>query len=175
MDLGVSSGGLPPDEVTEDIDAILAGTSKAIADFHDPSPGSMLRMGVAPCSPFSVTGELMTAAAGLARDHGLRLHTHIAETATRTTLRGTLRFPVEYLDSLDWLVGDVGQRTACTSTPPRRAAGGDRDRHRAPVLQRGLGVALPDCRPCCHCVPVGLSTDRRRTRRALSARCARRS
>src|SRR5215471_15642594 len=59
MDLGASSGGLPPDEVTEDLDAILAATSKAIADFHDPSPGSMLRMGVAPCSPFSVTGELM--------------------------------------------------------------------------------------------------------------------
>jgi cytosine/adenosine deaminase-related metal-dependent hydrolase len=109
MDLGASSGGLPPDEVTEDLDAILAATSKAIADFHDPSPGSMLRMGVAPCSPFSVTAELMTAAAGLARDHGVRLHTHIAETADEDVYCAE-QFgctPVEYLDSLGWLADDV--------------------------------------------------------------------
>src|SRR5262249_60657014 len=62
MDLGASSGGLPPDEVVEDIDSILAATEQAIASFHDPGPGSMVRMGVAPCSPFSVTGELMRAA-----------------------------------------------------------------------------------------------------------------
>jgi cytosine/adenosine deaminase-related metal-dependent hydrolase len=109
MDLGASSGGLPPDEVTEDLDEILAGTSQAISAFHDPSPGSMLRMGVAPCSPFSVTGELMTAAAGLARSHGVRLHTHIAETADEDDYCAE-HFgctPVEYLDSLGWLAGDV--------------------------------------------------------------------
>ncbi|MGN6793131.1 MAG: 8-oxoguanine deaminase [Streptosporangiaceae bacterium] len=109
MDLGASAGGLPPDEVTEDIDAILAGTSKAIADFHDPSPGSMLRMGVAPCSPFSVTGELMTSAAHFARQNGVRLHTHIAETADEDEYCAE-HFgctPVEYLDSLGWLAGDV--------------------------------------------------------------------
>jgi cytosine/adenosine deaminase-related metal-dependent hydrolase len=109
MDLGASSGGLPPDEVTEDLDTILAATSKAIDDFHDPSPGSMLRMGVAPCSPFSVTGELMTAAAALAREHGVRLHTHIAETADEDEYCAK-RFgctPVEYLDSLGWLADDV--------------------------------------------------------------------
>ena len=109
MDLGASSGGLPPDEVTEDLDAILAATSKAIADFHDPSPGSMLRMGVAPCSPFSVTGELMTGAAGLARQLGVRLHTHIAETADEDEFCAA-HFgctPVEYLDSLGWLASDV--------------------------------------------------------------------
>ena len=69
----------------------------------------MLRMGVAPCSPFSVTGELMTAAAGLARDHGLRLHTHIAETADEDDYCAE-HFgctPVEYLDSLGWLADDV--------------------------------------------------------------------
>jgi cytosine/adenosine deaminase-related metal-dependent hydrolase len=109
MDLGASSGGLPPDEVTEDLDAILAGTAQAITAFHDPEPGSMLRMGVAPCSPFSVTGELMTAAAGLARSHGVRLHTHIAETADEDEYCAE-HFgctPVEYLDSLGWLAGDV--------------------------------------------------------------------
>jgi cytosine/adenosine deaminase-related metal-dependent hydrolase len=109
MDLGASSGGLPPDEVTEDLDAILAATSKVIDAFHDPSPGSMLRMGVAPCSPFSVTGELMTAAADLARDHGVRLHTHIAETADEDQycVEHFGCTPVEYLDSLGWLAGDV--------------------------------------------------------------------
>ena len=109
MDLGASSGGLPPDEVTEDLDAILAGTSEAISAFHDPSPGSMLTMGVAPCSPFSVTGELMTAAAGLARSHGVRLHTHIAETADEDEYCAEHLgcTPVEYLDSLGWLAGDV--------------------------------------------------------------------
>jgi cytosine/adenosine deaminase-related metal-dependent hydrolase len=109
MDLGASSGGLPPDEVTENLDAILAGTSEAIAAFHDPSPGSMLRMGVAPCSPFSVTGALMSEAAGLARAHGVRLHTHIAETADEDEYCAQ-HFgctPVEYLDSLGWLAPDV--------------------------------------------------------------------
>jgi cytosine/adenosine deaminase-related metal-dependent hydrolase len=109
MDLGVASGGLPPDEVVEDLDTILAATEQAIADFHDPGPGSMLRMGVAPCSPFSVTGELMRAAADLARRHQVRLHTHLAETTDEDRYCAE-RFgctPVEYLDSLGWLAGDV--------------------------------------------------------------------
>ncbi len=109
MDLGVSSGGLPPDEVVEDLDSILAATAKAISDFHDPEPGSMLRMAVAPCSPFSVTGELMVAAAGLARDRRVRLHTHLAETVDEDEFCAE-RFgctPVEYLDSLGWLADDV--------------------------------------------------------------------
>jgi cytosine/adenosine deaminase-related metal-dependent hydrolase len=109
MDLGASSGGLPPDEVTEDIDAILVATEQAIVSFHDPAPGSMLRMGVAPCSPFSVTGELMRAAAGLAREQGVRLHTHIAETADEGKFCAE-QFgctPVEYLESLGWLADDV--------------------------------------------------------------------
>jgi cytosine/adenosine deaminase-related metal-dependent hydrolase len=109
MDLGASSGGLPPDEVVEDIDSILAATSDAISAFHDPSPESMLRMGVAPCSPFSVTGELMRAAAGLARDRLVRLHTHVAETVDEDEFCAE-RFgctPVEYLDSLGWLADDV--------------------------------------------------------------------
>src|SRR6266705_2290366 len=109
MDLGASSGGLPPDEVIEDIDTILAATNAAISAFHDPEPGSMLRMGVAPCSPFSVTGELMRAAADLARDRGVRLHSHVAETADEDEFCAG-RFgctPAEYLDSLGWLGSDV--------------------------------------------------------------------
>src|SRR5499427_8471104 len=109
MDLGASSGGLPPDEVVEDIDVILAATDGAISAFHDPAPGSMVRVGVAPCSPFSVTGELMRAAADLARQRGVRLHTHVAETADEGEFCAE-QFgctPAEYLESLGWLADDV--------------------------------------------------------------------
>jgi len=109
MDLGRSAGGLPPDEVIEDRDAVLAATEGAIARWHDPDPGSMLRIAVGPCSPFSVTGELMRDSADLARRHGVRLHTHLAETVEEEAYcleRFGVR-PVEYLDGLDWLGPDV--------------------------------------------------------------------
>ena len=109
MDLGNSRGGLPPDEVTEDRDEILAATEQAIDAWHDPSPGSMLRIAVAPCSPFSVTAELMREAAALARERGVRLHTHLAETLEEQEFcreRFGVR-PVEYLDDLGWLGNDV--------------------------------------------------------------------
>ena len=109
MDLGRSRGGLPPDEVTEDRDEILAATEQAIDRWHDPAPGSMLRIAVAPCSPFSVTGELMRDAAALARGRGVRLHTHLAETLEEEQFcrdRFGMR-PVEYLAELDWLGPDV--------------------------------------------------------------------
>jgi cytosine/adenosine deaminase-related metal-dependent hydrolase len=109
MDLGASQGGLPPDEVTEDRDAVLAATEEAIARWHDPGPGAMLRVAVAPCSPFSVTEALMRESAGLARRHGVRLHTHLAETLEEEAYcleRYGVR-PVEYLERLDWLGPDV--------------------------------------------------------------------
>ncbi|WP_433497090.1 8-oxoguanine deaminase [Sphaerimonospora sp. CA-214678] len=109
MDRGRSQGGLPPDDVVEDADEILRATEEAIQKFHDPSFGSMLRVGVAPCSPFSVSGDLMIRSAELARSHGVRLHTHIAETADEDEhcreQFGML--PVEYLDGLGWLGPDV--------------------------------------------------------------------
>ena len=80
MSLGESKGGLPPDSVVEDEDAILEDCLRAIAAYHDPSPGSMTQVVVAPCSPFSVTPDLMREAAALARDQKVRLHTHLAET-----------------------------------------------------------------------------------------------
>lgn len=109
MDLGRSAGGLPPDSVVEDRDAILAATRDAVERYHDPAPGSMLRVAVAPCSPFSVSPELLTEAAGLARALGVRLHTHVAETVDEEEFCRD-RFgctPVEYLDSLGWLGDDV--------------------------------------------------------------------
>jgi 8-oxoguanine deaminase len=109
MDLGRSTGGLPPDEIVEDRDRILAETEAAIARWHDPSFASMLRIAVAPCSPFSVTGELMRESAELARRLGVRLHTHLAETREEEAFcleRFGVR-PVEYLDDLGWLGPDV--------------------------------------------------------------------
>ncbi|HEY0772762.1 MAG TPA: 8-oxoguanine deaminase, partial [Nocardioidaceae bacterium] len=109
MDLGRSAGGLPPDEVVEDTDAALAATAAAIDRHHDPSPGSMLRVAVAPCSPFSVTGDLMREAADLARDRGVRLHTHLAETVEEDAFCRE-HFgcsPAEYVEELGWLGEDV--------------------------------------------------------------------
>jgi 8-oxoguanine deaminase len=109
MDLGRSDGGLPPDEVVEDRDAILAASEAAISRFHDPAPGAMVRIALAPCSPFSVTRGLMTDAAELARRRSVRLHTHLAETLDEERFcqeRFGVR-PVEYLDELGWLGDDV--------------------------------------------------------------------
>jgi cytosine/adenosine deaminase-related metal-dependent hydrolase len=109
MDLGKSDGGLPPDDVVEDLDAVLLATEAAIDRWHDSSPGSMLRIAVAPCSPFSVTPELLREAAALARRHDVLLHTHLAETLDEEKYCRE-RFgcsPVDYMESLGWLGGDV--------------------------------------------------------------------
>jgi cytosine/adenosine deaminase-related metal-dependent hydrolase len=109
MDLGRSRGGLPPDRIVEDLDAILESTAASIDRFHDPSPDSMLRIGVAPCSPFSVTEDLLREAAALARDRGVRLHTHLAETDDEASYCaehfGTT--PLAYMESVGWLGDDV--------------------------------------------------------------------
>jgi cytosine/adenosine deaminase-related metal-dependent hydrolase len=109
MDLGRSLGGLAPDEIVEDRDTVLAATEAAIDRWHDPSLGSMLRIAVAPCSPFVVTTELMREAADLARRRGVRLHTHLAETLDEEAYCRERfgRSPAEYLDDLGWLDGDV--------------------------------------------------------------------
>jgi cytosine/adenosine deaminase-related metal-dependent hydrolase len=109
MDLGKSDGGLPPDSITEDRDAILQASADAIDRFHDPSPASMLRIALAPCSPFSSTQGLMRETAEFARRRGVRLHTHMAETRDEEEFcleRFGVR-PVEYLEQLGWLGDDV--------------------------------------------------------------------
>jgi len=109
MDLGASAGGLPPDSIVQDTDTILAETEEAVRRFHDPRPGSLLRITVAPCSPFSVTRRLMEESAALARRLGVRLHTHIAETVDEEVYCRTTygRRPVQYLEDLDWMGPDV--------------------------------------------------------------------
>ena len=109
MSLGESKGGLPPDSVVEDEDAILADTEAMIKRFHDPKPGSMCRVAVAPCSPFSVTPQLMRESASLARRHGVRLHTHLAETLDeeRFCIDRFGRRPLELMEELGWTGDDV--------------------------------------------------------------------
>ena len=81
MNLSQRDGGLPPDSVVQDEDTILADSERLIARYHDASPGAMVQVALAPCSPFSVTTSLMTATAALAERTNVRLHTHLAETA----------------------------------------------------------------------------------------------
>jgi cytosine/adenosine deaminase-related metal-dependent hydrolase len=109
MDLGQSQGGLPPDNIVEDRDAVLEATVTAIDRYHDASPGSMLRIAVAPCSPFSVTGDLMRDAAAVARERGVRLHTHLAETVEEESFcRESFGCsPAEYVEQLGWVGDDV--------------------------------------------------------------------
>ncbi|MEO8888616.1 MAG: amidohydrolase family protein, partial [Jatrophihabitantaceae bacterium] len=109
MNLGRSAGGLPPDEVVEDAEAILAACQDAVRTYHDASFDSMLRIGIAPCSPFSVTADLMRECADLARHLGVRLHTHLAETKDEEQfcLATFGARPVDYVESLGWLGEDV--------------------------------------------------------------------
>jgi cytosine/adenosine deaminase-related metal-dependent hydrolase len=106
MDLGESRGGLPPDHVVEDIVAILASTASVFARHHD---GEKIVVTIAPCSPFSASPELMRDSAVLARRLGLRLHTHLAETLEeeRDSLERFGKRPVELLEDLGWIAGDV--------------------------------------------------------------------
>jgi cytosine/adenosine deaminase-related metal-dependent hydrolase len=109
MSLGESKGGLPPDSVVEEHDAILSDTERVIARYHDPRPGSMCGVVVAPCSPFSVTPELMRDSAALARKHAVKLHTHLAETLDeeRFCLDRFGRRPYELMEDLGWTGDDV--------------------------------------------------------------------
>ncbi len=110
MSLGQSQGGLPPDDICESEADILIDCERVIREFHDPQPFSMLRIGLAPCSPFSVSAELMKQTAALARRHpGVNLHTHLAETIDENRFceeKFGMR-PLAYMQSLGWTGDDV--------------------------------------------------------------------
>ncbi len=109
MSLGESKGGLPPDSVVDDEQTILKDCVRVIEQYHDPKPGAMIRIVVAPCSPFSVTQDLMKESAALARQYNVQLHTHLAETFDEDDfckqMFGVL--PVEYAEQTNWLGDDV--------------------------------------------------------------------
>ncbi len=109
MSVGISNGGLPPDALVETEDAILRDTRRVIESFHDPGRCAMTRIAVAPCSPFSVSRELMRDAAALARSYGVGLHTHLAEN-DHDVAYSLERFgcrPGEYAESVGWTGPDV--------------------------------------------------------------------
>ncbi len=105
MNRSKRDGGLPPDSVVQDEDTILADSERLIARYHDPSPEAMVQIALAPCSPFSVTTSLMKATAALAERTGVRLHTHLAETADEEAFCvATLGCrPLDYLEQCGWL------------------------------------------------------------------------
>ncbi len=109
MSLGESRGGLPPDSVVEGEEDILKDSLRLIETFHDPNTGAMTRVVLAPCSPFSVTGDLMRQSAALAREYGVHLHTHLAETQDEELFcQDKFGFrPVAYMEVLNWIGPDV--------------------------------------------------------------------
>ena len=109
MDLSKKDGGLPPDSVVQSVDEILKDSDDLIRRYHDPSPGAMHRVALAPCSPFSVSAELLRESAVLARERGVRLHTHLCETKDEENFmlaREGVR-PLEYMERLGWTGSDV--------------------------------------------------------------------
>lgn len=109
MSLGESKGGLPPDSVVEDEDEILKDSQRLIETYHDPEPGAQTQVFLAPCSPFSVSPDLMRQSAELAREYHVRLHTHLAETQDEEAFCLELfgYRPVAYMQHLDWVGPDV--------------------------------------------------------------------
>ncbi len=110
MSLGRSAGGLPPDHVVQAEDAILRDCQRVIEQYHDPQPGALLRIGLAPCSPFSVTPDLMRETARLARAYaGVMLHTHVAETADEEQfcIERFGKRPAALMHDLGWMGADV--------------------------------------------------------------------
>ena len=109
MSLSQEDGGLPPKEVVQTEEEILLDSERVINKLHQPGDGAMVQISLAPCSPFSVTEELMRQSADLARRHGVRLHTHLAETHDETEycLQTLGHRPVDYLEKVGWMAGDV--------------------------------------------------------------------
>ncbi|UWR25467.1 8-oxoguanine deaminase [Sulfitobacter sp. S223] len=164
MSIGESSGGLPPDALVEGEEAILADCVRVIDAFHDPAEGAMCRVGIAPCSPFSVSTDLMRNAALLARDKGVMLHTHLAEN-DEDIAYSLEKFgcrPGQYAESLGWVGPDVWH-AHCVKLDPTEIA-----------LFAATGTGIAHC-PCSNCrlgsgiaplramrdagVPVGIGVD----------------
>ncbi|OZM74107.1 8-oxoguanine deaminase [Amycolatopsis antarctica] len=164
MDRGESAGGLPPDNLVEDTEAALLGTERAIDLHHDASPDARVRIAVGPCSPFTVSEELMTGAAELARRRGVRLHTHLAETLDEQEqcLAETGLTPAEYAEKLGWLGEDVWFAHTVHLSPEairRLGATGTGSAH-CPTSNGRLGTGIAPVRDLLDAgAPVGLGVD----------------
>lgn len=161
MDLSEKDGGLPPDSVVQRIDEILSASSEAVAKWHDPAADSMLRIALAPCSPFSVTTDLLRESASLARQLDVRMHTHLAESLDENTYCAE-HFdctPLQYMESVGWVGPDVWfahgiefdddeiSRLAATSTgvahcPTSNARLGNRICRTRDLVDAGVPVGL---------------------------------
>ena len=140
MSVGESAGGLPPDSLVEAEPAILDDMVRVVDAFHDPSPGAMVRVGLAPCSPFSVSTGLMKDAADLARDKGVMLHTHLAEN-DEDIAYSLAQFgcrPGQYAEDLGW-TGDHVWHAHCV-----KLDAGEIDL----FARSGTGVAHCPCSNC---------------------------
>ncbi|MFC4337701.1 8-oxoguanine deaminase [Salininema proteolyticum] len=164
MDRGESQGGLPPDRIVESLDEALSSTEEAIDRYHDSSFGSMLRVDVAPCSPFSVSSELLEKSAELARRKGVRLHTHLCESLDEEEFcqRTHGCDPVEYMESLGWVGDDVWYAHAVhlsDNAVKLMGATGTGAAH-CPSSNARLGTGLADMPRLLQAnVPVGLGVD----------------
>jgi cytosine/adenosine deaminase-related metal-dependent hydrolase len=161
MDLGESKGGLPPDFLVEELDAILASTESVVGRLHD---GERVVVTVAPCSPFSVTPELMRESAALARRLGLRLHTHLAETLDeeRDTLARFGGRPVDLVEELGWVAGDVwlAHGIHFNDDEVRRLGAAGTGVAHCPSSNARLGAGIARTRDLIDAgVPVGLGVD----------------
>jgi cytosine/adenosine deaminase-related metal-dependent hydrolase len=164
MDLGASQGGLPPDSAVETTDAALAASQEAVERYHDPSTDAMVRIAIAPCSPFSVTADLLRESATLARSLGVRLHTHASETVEEDAYCAEHfgRTPTQYLEDLGWLGDDVWMAHAVHLDAPsiaRYAATGTGVAH-CPSSNGRLAAGIAPVRALLDAgAPVGLGVD----------------
>jgi cytosine/adenosine deaminase-related metal-dependent hydrolase len=163
MDLGQSNGGLPPDELVETLDRVIDATTDALR-LHEKGPGARIQIAVAPCSPFSVTEALMRVSADFARGHGVRLHTHLAETAEEDEYCRELYgcTPVEYLEQLGWLADDVwcAHCVHLSSAEVRRFGETGTGVAHCPTSNMRLGAGIAPTRGLLDAgVPVGLGVD----------------
>ena len=163
MDVGESQGGLPPDDLVEELDTVLADT-EGLATLHEEGPGAWTQIAVAPCSPFSASKRLMSESAALARRLGLRLHTHLAETVEEEQYcRGLFGCrPVEYLEQLDWLAGDVwcAHCVHLSEADVRAFAAAGTGVAHCPTSNLRLGAGVAPVRAMLDAgVPVGLGVD----------------
>lgn len=164
MSRGKSKGGLPPDDVIQTEDEIIKDSLRLIEKYHDASPYSMLRIALAPCSPFSVTTELLRETVQLARDKGVRCHTHLAETIDEDDfcLKMLGKRPLDYMEEVGWLGNDIwfAHCVHLNDSEIRRMSETGTGVAHCPVsnLRLGSGIA-PIPKMLAAGVPVGLAVD----------------